>query len=170
METTLKFARLHENAIIPSKRAEDAGYDIYACLNLACIIDPHETVLVPTGIASVIPEGYYMQIEERGPTGSKGIKKSAGVIDSGYRGEWFIAITNSTDKTLVLSDNPNEHKVRYDTDSNGNARIVYPAATKAIAQAVLHKVIPAEVEEITKEELAAFTSQRGSGALGSSNK
>ena len=51
-----------------------------------------------------MPSKYYFQVEERGSTGSKGIKKSAGVIDSGYRGEIFIAITNSTDNYLVFGD------------------------------------------------------------------
>ncbi len=29
----LYFARLSEDAVIPTKRQEDAGYDIYACFN-----------------------------------------------------------------------------------------------------------------------------------------
>ena len=105
---TIKFAKVNKKAIIPSKNVENAGYDIYGIFednnDENRIIKPHQTKLIPTGIACALPSKYYFQVEERGSTGSKGIKKSAGVIDSGYRGEIFIAITNSTDKYLVFGD------------------------------------------------------------------
>lgn len=105
---TIKFAKVNEKARIPSKNIENAGYDIYGIFednnDENRIIKPHQTKLIPTGIACALPSKYYFQVEERGSTGSKGIKKSAGVIDSGYRGEIFIAITNSTDKYLVFGD------------------------------------------------------------------
>lgn len=105
---TIKFAKLRENAIIPSKDVENAGYDIYGIFegnnDENRIVKPHTTKLIPTGIACALPSKYYFQVEERGSTGSKGIKKSAGVIDSGYRGEIFIAITNSTNNYLVFGD------------------------------------------------------------------
>ena len=100
----LLFAKVKSNAIIPNKREEDAGYDIYACFDEDYIIIPaHTTKLIPTGIASALSKEYYIQIEERGSTGSKGIKKSAGVIDSGYRNEWFIALSNVTNEDLIIS-------------------------------------------------------------------
>lgn len=105
---TIKFAKVKENAIIPSKLLENAGYDIYGVFgdnkDDNRIIKPHQTKLIPTGIACALPTKYYFQVEERGSTGSKGIKKSAGVIDSGYRGEIFIAITNSTNEYVVFGD------------------------------------------------------------------
>lgn len=105
---TIKFAKVRENAIIPSKNVENAGYDIYGIFegnnDENRIVKPHTTKLIPTGIACALPSKYYFQVEERGSTGSKGIKKSAGVIDSGYRGEIFIAITNSTNNYLVFGD------------------------------------------------------------------
>lgn len=105
---TIKFAKVKENAIIPSKTLENAGYDIYGMFgdnsDKNRIVKPHQTKLIPTGIACALPTKYYFQVEERGSTGSKGIKKSAGVIDSGYRGEIFIAITNTTDRYLVFGD------------------------------------------------------------------
>lgn len=101
---SLFFAKVKPNAIIPSKRNEDAGYDIYPCFDEKFIIIlPHETKLIPTGIASAFSDDYYIQIQERGSTGAKGIKYGAGVIDSGYRGEWFIPITNSNDVPIVIS-------------------------------------------------------------------
>lgn len=105
---TIKFAKVNEKAIIPSKNVENAGYDIYGIFggndDENRIVKPHQTKLIPTGIACALPSKYYFQVEERGSTGSKGIKKSAGVIDSGYRGEIFIAITNSTNRYLVFED------------------------------------------------------------------
>lgn len=104
----IKFAKVKENAIIPSKKIENAGYDVYGVFggnnDENRIVKPHQTKLIPTGIACALPSKYYFQVEERGSTGSKGIKKSAGVVDSGYRGEIFIAITNSTDNYLVFGD------------------------------------------------------------------
>lgn len=105
---TIKFAKVKENAIVPSKTLENAGYDIYGVFGDNSdenrIIKPHQTKLIPTGVACALPTKYYFQVEERGSTGSKGIKKSAGVVDSGYRGEIFIAITNSTNKYIVFGD------------------------------------------------------------------
>ena len=105
---TIKFAKVNEKAIIPSKNVENAGYDIYGIFggndDENRIVKPHQTKLIPTGIACALPSKYYFQVEERGSTGSKGIKKSAGVIDSGYRGEIFIAITTSTKRYLVFGD------------------------------------------------------------------
>ena len=105
---TIRFAKVNEKAIIPSKNVENAGYDIYGIFggndDENRIVKPHQTKLIPTGVACALPSKYYFQVEERGSTGSKGIKKSAGVIDSGYRGEIFIAITNSTNRYLVFGD------------------------------------------------------------------
>ena len=107
-ELEIIFAKVKENAILPSKEEENAGFDIYACWDGVekkdKIIKPHTTKLIPTGIACALPIDYYFQVEERGSTGSKGIKKSAGVVDSGYRGEIFVAISNVNDKYLIFGD------------------------------------------------------------------
>ena len=134
------------------------------------IIPPHSTALVPTGIASIIPIDYYIQIYERGSSGSKGIKYSAGVIDSSYRGEWFLATTNINDKPVLIT------KLEIDKLDNTvktlieNAYIVYPY-NKALFQGVVHSVNnQLERDEITYSELLDFPSERGSGKLGSSGK
>ena len=75
----LLFAKVREGAKIPTKRDEDAGRDLYACFEEEyIIIYPHTTYLVPTGIATAFSSDYYAQIQERGSTGSKGIKYGAG--------------------------------------------------------------------------------------------
>lgn len=157
----IKFAKIRESAIIPSKNNEDAGYDCYSDFKEDfIIISPLETKMIPLGIASCVSEDYYFQIQERGSTGSKGIKYGAGVIDSGYRGEWLIPITNTNAKSIVIT--------KIDGFSEDDF-IVYPY-NKAICQAILLPVPKTEIEEISYEELKAIPSLRGSGKLGSSGK
>ena len=77
MNTEIKFAKVHPNAIIPSKRDEDMGFDIYACFDEDYIvINPHETKLIPTGIASSCSSDWGFLVFERGSTGSKGINSN----------------------------------------------------------------------------------------------
>lgn len=165
METTIKFAKVKPNAIIPSKRNEDMGYDIYACFEENYItITPHETKLIPTGIASACDKEYGFILKERGSTGSKGIAVRCGVLDSNFRGEWFVALTNTTNKPLFLI-NPNWK----DKGFIPEGQFTYDC-TKAIAQAILVPVPTTTIEEISYEELKEIASERGDGMLGSSNK
>ena len=155
--------KLHHDAKIPSKRDEDAGYDIYACFDEEeFVIEPHQTRLVPTGIATKFSDKYVMQLNERGSTGSKGIAQRCGVIDSGFRGEWMVPLTNTTNKNLIIS------KVAVNTTEDA-ARIIYPYS-KAICQALLLPVPKSKVIEVSKERYDEFKSERGKGMLGSSGK
>lgn len=165
------FAKVKPNAKIPNREIYNAGVDIYPCFEDAyMIIPPHSTALVPTGIASAIPENYYIQIYERGSTGSKGIKYSAGVIDSAYRGEWFLATTNTNDKPLLISKLDFKNVDSVTKELIEQAYIVYPY-TKALFQGVVHCVHnELEREEISFEELSKIPSDRGEGKLGSSGK
>lgn len=167
----LYFAKVKEDARIPSKRTEDAGYDIYACFSGSrFVIGPHKTELVPTGIASAITPDYYLQVEERGSTGSKGIKKSAGVIDSGYRGEIMIAITNTNDVPVVITKTYDSNGKPIDeSDWTYVHPLLYPY-DKAIAQLIVHPVPQMDVKEISYDNLKTIPSERGDGLLGSSNK
>ena len=178
----VKFAKVRPDAIIPSKRDEDMGFDIYACFDEDyMVIEPHETKLIPTGLASACDPGYGFLLFERGSTGSKGIARRCGVIDSGYRNEWFIGLTNTTNKKLFISklntekliealvidkDDPVDWKLADDEVLNS---IVYPYS-KAIAQALMVPVPKTNVNEISYEELKMIESERGCGALGSSGK
>lgn len=165
------FAKIREDAIIPTKEEYNAGLDIYACFDEDyMIIEPGETKLVPTGIASAIPTNYYIQIHERGSSGSKGIKYSAGVIDSSYRGEWFLATTNGNKKPILITKididslEPNIKNIIY------NGYVVYPY-NKALFQGVIH-CVHNELErcEIAYEDVLKIPSKRGDGKLGSSGK
>ena len=90
---TIYFTKLSEDTIVPSKSKSNAGYDIYANFSEPyMLIHPHETLMIPTKLASVFSEKYYMQLFERGSTGTKGIGQRCGVIDASFRGEWFLPI------------------------------------------------------------------------------
>ena len=167
-ENELLFAKVREGAKIPSKIEENAGRDLYACFDEDYIvINPLETKLIPTGIATAFNPKYYAQIQERGSTGSKGIKYGAGVIDSGYRGEWFVPITNCNKVDLVIAKETAIDKIKEDYD--GQEFILYPYE-KGIAQFVMIEVPVFEEREISLEELQLIKSERGTGALGSSGK
>lgn len=171
---TIYFAKTHENAIIPSKREEDGAFDIYSCFDENFyILKPHQTRLIPTGISSAFSTDYVLIIKERGSTGSRGMGVRAGVIDSGYRGQWFVAITNHNDKPLVIAKE-NVSEKEYCAQLTGSRditadHIVYPYE-KAIAQCVLVEIPKLKIKEITYDKLMQFESERGTGALGSSKK
>lgn len=158
------FAAIREGAHIPQKRDEDAGYDIYPCFDEPFMkIEPHSTVIIPSGIISAFPKEYVAILKERGSTGTRGIGQRAGVIDSGYRGEWLISTTNHNDKPLIIAKK--ECIDQFDKDAN----IIYPYE-KAICQAVFIPLAQLEAAEVTPDEILAISSDRGSGKLGSSGK
>lgn len=158
------FAKTHPDAKIPTKRAEDAGYDIYPAFDGDGIcIDPHTTVMISAGICSAFTEDYVVVLKERGSTGTKGIGQRCGVIDSGFRDTWQIPVTNENDFPIFI--------VKKDVVFNyGDSKhIIYPYE-KAIAQALVLPVPQMIVEEKTVEEVKAVKSKRGDGMLGSSGK
>ncbi len=172
MPDKIYFTKTRPDAIIPSRSHGNAGFDIYDVLPSelkgCMLVNPHETKLIPTGIKSIIPDGYYVQIEERGSTGSKGIKYSAGVIDSSYRGEWFLAVTNTNDKPVVF------YKEEFYTDSTlidiYKNCILYPL-NKAIFQGVIHSTHDEiKLEEAPLDVIENDITERGEGKLGSSGK
>ena len=166
----IKFAKTRPDAKIPSKRDEDMGFDIYACFDEDYIvINPHETKLIPTGIASSCSPDYGFLVFERGSTGSKGIARRCGVIDSGYRNEWFIGLTNTTNEVMFISKL--SEKETYDSyyEEVMPESFVYPYS-KAIAQVLVVPVPKTKVKEVTYTELQSIKSERGLGKLGSSNK
>ena len=166
------FAGMNESVIIPSKKEENAGYDIYANFEDDYMtIPPHETVMIPTGIVSACDPKYYFQLFERGSTGTKGIAQRCGVIDSGYRGEWFVPLTNTTEKPIFIMKKGVEQELREDYLCSLllDESIVYPYE-KAICQAVLIEVPKVEVITLTVEEIKNMASERGEGKIGSSGK
>jgi dUTP pyrophosphatase len=76
--------------------ANDAGADLFS--NEHCEINPDEQILVDTGIAVKIPQGFAGFIYNRSSQGKKGITipHSVGVIDSDYRGNLKVLLKNTS--------------------------------------------------------------------------
>lgn len=159
------FAKIRPDAIIPSKRYEDGCYDLYACFDEDYIeIIPGELKFITTGIASAFAPKYRASIRERGSSGSKGLARRCGEVDSGYRNEWLVCINNTSNKTIFIAKKEVVDKV-----GQGVVATIYPYE-KAIAQVAFEYVPNVRIKEKTYEEVSQITSERGLGKLGSTGK
>ncbi len=139
----IRIKKLNDNAVTPTYGSEySAGADLYALLDNAIEIEPHETVFVHTGISVEIPEGYCGLIFARSSMGAKrGLAPAnkVGVIDADYRGEIMVTLHNHSEKAAMVE--PGER----------------------IAQLAIVPFLKAEFEE--SNELSDTV--RGSGGFGS---
>ena len=139
----ISFQKLSPEAKTPTYGSEfSAGADLYAALKEEVCIAPGETVLIPTGIAVAIPEGYGGFLYARsGLASKKGLAPAnkVGVIDADYRGEVMVALLNHS----------------------GETRSVQPG--ERIAQLVIAPFLKAEFQEVSALEETA----RGCGGFGS---
>jgi dUTP pyrophosphatase len=101
----IKIQKLTETAIVPKYAHEtDACADLYADETIN--IQPGQTVLISTGIAMAIPEGYVVHVYPRSSIGAKTplrLSNSVGVIDSGYRDELKIIYTNTGNEIFTVN-------------------------------------------------------------------
>lgn len=192
----IHWAKVRPNAIIPTKRTEDAGFDLYACFyEDLMIIPPHKVILVPTGIASAFDNNIVVKLSERGSTGTKQMAQRCGVIDSGFRGEIKVPISNLNDVPIIISKLVDEDgkplpidsleknltcltkkgecdtitRSRYEELINDEHAIIYPY-TKAITQGIAYFIPEIISDEIPYDVLKEIPSERGTGMLGSSKK
>lgn len=122
----------------------DAGADVYSRID--CEIKAGERVLVPTGIAIAMPDGYAAFAHPRSGLAIKygvGIVNAPGTIDAGYRGELQMILINHDPKESFFIKRGDR-----------------------IAQLVFQKVERVEFVEVA--ELPG--SDRGSGGFGSTGK
>lgn len=137
----LKVQKLARNAKLPAKdNAEDAGIDIYT--NEAYTLKPGEAHTFSTGISVEFPKGYVALLWDRSGLGSKGIHRLAGVIDSGYRGEWKVVLLNTTKKPFKIQ------------------------AGDKVVQCIMQKYEPVKITEAKQLK----TSKRGKRGFGSSGR
>jgi len=138
----LKIKKLHIDAVIPKyAHFDDAGFDLFAIEDT--VVKVGERVPVKTGIAMEIPTGYVGLIwDKSGLSVKHGIKTIAGVVDSTYRGEILVAVTNISQENYKFEKG---HKV---------------------AQMIIQKKETVEFEEVA--ELSE--TKRGEGRLGSTGK
>ena len=182
-ENEILWARVSGDVKLPTKRDEDACYDIYAYFEEDCIIIyPNQTKIIPTGLYVALNKKYKLELCERGSTGTKGIGQRSGQIDSGYRGLIGVPITNHNNGILIISKFVTEDG-KVDTDKTNDIfrcrstdkvavpyGTVYYPYTKAITSGAIVEVPQMESKEISIEELKAIPSARGEGSLGSSGK
>ena len=94
----IKVKKLRENAKLPVYGTEfSAGADLFACLDEPLTILPGETKLISLGISLEIPTGYAGLVFARSGLATKRSLAPAnkvGVIDSDYRGEFFVPLYN----------------------------------------------------------------------------
>ncbi|XP_023672961.1 deoxyuridine 5'-triphosphate nucleotidohydrolase isoform X1 [Paramormyrops kingsleyae] len=90
----LKFARLSENATIPTRGStKAAGYDLYSAYEYT--LAPMDKALVKTDIQIAVPPGCYGRVAPRSGLAAKNfIDVGAGVVDEDYRGNVGIVLFN----------------------------------------------------------------------------
>ena len=97
-EQTIQIQKLNENAVLPTYGTVfSAGADLYACMDSPVSIPSGEAVLIHTGLAMAIPEGYAGLVFARSGLATKqGLAPSnkVGVIDADYRGEVMVSLYN----------------------------------------------------------------------------
>ncbi len=138
----LQVQKLHSNAKMPAFAHDtDAGLDL-CCVEEVCI-EPGQRVLISTGLAFAIPDGYTgLMWDKSGVSHKRGLKVYGGVIDAGYRGEIFVGLYNMGDTVQVFQSGDK------------------------ISQIVIQKVEHPEILAVD----SLNETQRGDGAFGSTGK
>lgn len=96
----LKLKKLRPTAALPAYASAGAGaFDLRACFedNHPVYVSPGAPVSIPTGLAVEVPDGYTMLIFSRSGHGFNfdvRLANCVGVIDSDYRGEVMVKMTN----------------------------------------------------------------------------
>ncbi|MCR5214437.1 MAG: dUTP diphosphatase [Eubacterium sp.] len=105
-EFSVNVKKLNPNAVLPTYGSESAaGADLYACMEEDLVIESGQMVLVKTGLAMEIPEGFAGLIYARsGLAIKKGLTPAnkVGVIDSDYRGEIMVALYNHSSQPQTI--------------------------------------------------------------------
>lgn len=105
--------QLSPKAELPSRaNPTDAGADLRMYLgpeesvqNSFVVVKPKEQVLVDTGVAVKIPNGYAGFVMARSSMRNKSITSwGDGLIDSAYRGTIKVVISNQGDKDYVINN------------------------------------------------------------------
>lgn len=139
--------KLGKEIPLPSRATPgSAGLDLRACLDQAVTVSPRQLVRIPTGIAIALPGPEYVALVfARSGLGIKhgiALSNGVGVIDSDYRGEIQVGLTNLSHIPYTIQ--PGDR----------------------IAQLVLTPVVTPEVELVA--ELGE--TGRGAGGFGSTGR
>lgn len=149
----IKIKKLYDRAIVPKyQRPGDAGFDLHACLDqtpngkppaeCGVCIEPNGSMVINTGLAFELEDGYEMQVRSRSGLAAKHnlfVLNSPGTIDSQYRGPCMVILFNLGRNHMII-----KHGDR-------------------IAQGVINKVESASF--VVADSLSE--TDRGAGGLGS---
>lgn len=111
MLTYVEINRLegNEDIELPRKMSELAsGFDLYAAVQEALVLEPGKRCLVPTGFAIAMPAGLEAQIRPRSGLALKhGITclNTPGTIDADYRGEVKVLLINLGEESFTITRN-----------------------------------------------------------------
>src|ERR1700738_3794647 len=96
----LSFKKLDLRATLPTRGSRAAaGLDLHSIE--AVSLEPGQRVVVRTGLAVAIPEGFYGRLAPRSGLATKGgLDVLAGVVDADYRGEICCLLYNTGDETV----------------------------------------------------------------------
>lgn len=100
----LGFTKLHNDTIEPTYNYEsDSGFDLYSVEEVT--LPPFGRVLVSTGLAFDIKDGYEIQVRSKsGLAINQGLMvlNSPGTVDSGYNGEVKVILFNVNNHEFVV--------------------------------------------------------------------
>jgi len=101
-----RFSSLEPVLPLPQYMTEGAsGMDLYADIEETIQVEPLQRVLISTGLALAIPDGYEGQVRPRSGWAIKmgmGILNSPGTIDSDYRGEVKVGLINFGENPVTI--------------------------------------------------------------------
>lgn len=153
--------RCRKNARVPVyANPDDAGMDVHAAED--CEILPGETVLVHTGLKVAIPEAYEIQIRPRSGISLRTklrLSNSPGTIDSGYRDEICIIMSN-------LSDPAEADKIKTLEKGNGGDGTYRISCGDRIAQMIISRVPMIDFSEISSVDEIGKNRGGGFGSTG----
>lgn len=101
--------QVYETLELPKRATKgSAGYDFYSPLSF--VLQPGETIKIPTGIRALMQEDYVLMVFPRSGLGFKfrlQLNNTVGIIDSDYyysdnEGHIFIKLTNDSNEGKVL--------------------------------------------------------------------
>ena len=80
---------------------DDAGYDLFSAETITIL--PRTCEGINCKFSTAIPQGYFGKIESRSSLVRHNlITAEDGVMDSGYRGEWFVILFNHGEKPFIV--------------------------------------------------------------------
>ena len=122
-----------------------AGLDLHAAIEQDLILEPMRRLLVPTGLAVELPDGYAAEIRPRsGLAVQEGVTllNTPGTVDQDYRGEIQVVLINLGSRPVTIRRG------------------------ERIAQLVVHRVYRIRWEKATSLRVT----RRGQGGFGSTGR